>query len=76
MLPCVNKAIMTCGSQVVKWDALDATSSHLCHDLSGDALNYVGTATVARDLERLSSVLEGPDTPVCVCIWAIFVYLY
>jgi len=68
--------IVTRGSQIVKFYAMDATVSHLCHDLAGDALNYVSTATVARDLERLSAVLEGPDTPVCVCICVMFVILY
>jgi len=38
--------------------------AQLCVERMGDQLNYVGTATVARDLEYLSATLEGRDTPV------------
>ena len=38
--------------------------AQLCDDHSGETLRYVGTTTVVRDLEYLSSVVEGKDTPV------------
>jgi hypothetical protein len=50
--------------QVLKYDALEASVAHLCRDVSGDALDHVGTPSVVRDLERLSSMMEGADTPV------------
>lgn len=38
--------------------------SGLCEQYSGEILRHVGTATAVRDLEFLSSTLEGKDTPV------------
>ncbi|KAG8734351.1 hypothetical protein FRC12_018548 [Ceratobasidium sp. 428] len=50
--------------QVRKADAENAVIAELCLNRTGKALHHVGTATVARDLELLSRVIEGPETPV------------
>ena len=38
--------------------------AQLCDEHSGETLRHVGTTTVVPDLEYLSSVVEGKDTPV------------
>ncbi|QRV74200.1 Abhydrolase domain-containing protein [Ceratobasidium sp. AG-Ba] len=50
--------------QIRKADAENAVIAELCLNRTGEALRHVGTATVVRDLERLSQVIEGPETPV------------
>lgn len=45
-------------------DARNEAFARLCEKRSGDTLKYVGTATVVRDLERISSELEGEDTAI------------
>jgi hypothetical protein len=50
--------------QVRKADAENAVIAELCLNLTGEALRHVGTATVVRDLELLSRVIEGPEKPV------------
>ncbi|KZS94306.1 alpha/beta-hydrolase [Sistotremastrum niveocremeum HHB9708] len=51
-------------TQVRITEASDAVVAQLCYERSGETLRHVGTATVVRDLERISSVLEGPEEPV------------
>ncbi|KAG8693513.1 hypothetical protein FRC09_010457, partial [Ceratobasidium sp. 395] len=50
--------------QVRKTDAENAVTAELCLNRSGEALRYVGTDSVVRDLELLSRVIEGPEKPV------------
>ncbi|KAF8605942.1 alpha/beta-hydrolase [Ceratobasidium sp. AG-I] len=50
--------------QVRKADAENAALAELCLNRTGEALRHVGTATVVRDLELLSQVIEGPEKPV------------
>ncbi|KZT53796.1 alpha/beta-hydrolase [Calocera cornea HHB12733] len=51
--------------QVKLEDARNRALVELCVNRTGkEALSHMGTSTVVRDLERLSSVLEGKDTPV------------
>lgn len=50
--------------QVRKADAENAVIAELCLNRTGEALRHVGTATVVRDLELLSRVIEGPEKPV------------
>ena len=50
--------------QVRKADAENAVVAELCLNRTGEALRHVGTATVVRDLELLSRVIEGPEKPV------------
>ncbi|KAG8707413.1 hypothetical protein FRC09_001837 [Ceratobasidium sp. 395] len=50
--------------QVRKADAENAVIVELCLNRSGEALRYVGTDSVVRDLELLSRVIEGPEKPV------------
>ncbi|KZO93675.1 alpha/beta-hydrolase [Calocera viscosa TUFC12733] len=51
--------------QVKLEDARNRALVELCVNRTGrEALSHVGTSTVVRDLERLSSVLEGESTPV------------
>lgn len=38
--------------------------AELCHSRSGELLRHIGTATVVRDLEFMSSVLDGKDALV------------
>ncbi|CAE7232071.1 unnamed protein product [Rhizoctonia solani] len=47
--------------QVRKADAEKAVVAELCLNRTGEALRHVGTATVVRDLELLSRVIEGPE---------------
>ncbi|KZO93669.1 alpha/beta-hydrolase [Calocera viscosa TUFC12733] len=51
--------------QVKLEDARNRALVELCVNRTGrEALSHVGTSTVVRDLERLSSVLEGESTAV------------
>lgn len=45
-------------------DVRNAVYARNCQERSGDALKYVGTATVVRDLVRLHEELEGKDSPI------------
>ncbi|KAG9074210.1 hypothetical protein FRC06_010842, partial [Ceratobasidium sp. 370] len=58
----IDRAVYT--QQVRKADAENAAIAELCLNRTGEALRHVGTATVVRDLELLSRVIEGPETPV------------
>ncbi|KAG8680216.1 hypothetical protein FRC08_016451, partial [Ceratobasidium sp. 394] len=58
----IDRAVYT--QQVRKADAENAVVAELCLNRTGEALRHVGTATVVRDLELLSRVIEGPETPV------------
>ena len=51
-------------ASVRKADATNAALAKLCADTSGETLRHVGTASVVRDLEYLSRIIEGDDTPV------------
>lgn len=51
-------------ANVRRADARNAALAARCHEKSGEALNHVGTATVVRDLEYLSRVIQGEDVPV------------
>ncbi|KAF8522995.1 TAP-like protein-domain-containing protein [Gautieria morchelliformis] len=51
-------------ANVHKADATNAALAKLCSDTSGEALTHVGTVTVVRDLEYLSRIIEGDDSPV------------
>ncbi|KIJ55639.1 hypothetical protein M422DRAFT_774620 [Sphaerobolus stellatus SS14] len=46
-------------AQIRQEDARNAALVQRCHETSGELLKYVGTTTVARDLEYLSRVIEG-----------------
>lgn len=54
-------------SYVARSNAYDSLLAELCAKRTGDFLKYMHTANVARDLELLSSQIEGVDTPVYVC---------
>lgn len=58
----IDRAVYT--QQIRKTDAENAVIAELCLNRTGEALRHVGTATVVRDLELLSSVIEGPEKPV------------
>ncbi|CAE6402052.1 unnamed protein product [Rhizoctonia solani] len=55
----VDRAVYA--QQVRKADAENAVIAQLCLNRTGEALRHVGTATVVRDLELLSRVIEGPE---------------
>ncbi|KAF8757709.1 TAP-like protein [Rhizoctonia solani] len=55
----VDRAVYT--QQVRKADAENAVIAQLCLNRTGEGLRHVGTATVVRDLELLSRVIEGPE---------------
>lgn len=55
-------AVLTTG--VRRADAENAALARLCIEKSGETLKHVGTATVVRDLEFLSRIIEGDRTPV------------
>ena len=52
--------------QVTQWDARIKMAGTLCQKNAVETLGHMDSATVARDLERLSSVLAGPQVPMCV----------
>ena len=58
----IDLAVFT--ANVRKADATNAVLAKLCTDTSGETLSHVGTATVVRDLEYLSRIIEGDDAPV------------
>ncbi|KAF8586360.1 hypothetical protein K439DRAFT_1659729 [Ramaria rubella] len=45
-------------------DAINAALAKLCAETSGETLRHVGTATVVRDLEYMSRIIEGENEPV------------
>ena len=47
-------------------EALYKTQFAICGQNMGDALRYMGTTTVARDIDFLASRLDGPDSLMCV----------
>lgn len=51
-------------ANVRRADARNAALAQRCHEMSGEILKHVGTATVVRDLEYLSRVIQGEDTPI------------
>lgn len=51
-------------AQVRLVDAKAAVVAELCDERSQDTLNFVGTATVVRDMDRLFRALEGDDEPI------------
>ncbi|CAE7232063.1 unnamed protein product [Rhizoctonia solani] len=55
----VDRAVYA--QQIRKADAENAAIAELCLDRAGEALRHVGTATVVRDLELLSRIIEGPE---------------
>ncbi|KAF8677373.1 alpha/beta hydrolase fold [Rhizoctonia solani] len=55
----VDRAVYA--QQVRKADAENAVIAQLCLNRTGEGLRHVGTATVVRDLELLSRVIEGPE---------------
>jgi hypothetical protein len=58
----IDLAVFT--AYIRKADATNAALAKLCADTSGETLRHVGTATVVRDLEYLSRIIEGDDAPV------------
>ncbi|KAK7030376.1 hypothetical protein VNI00_014120 [Paramarasmius palmivorus] len=44
--------------------SLKRAQGGICRDSMGDELAYMGSATVARDVEFMSRVLDGKDTPI------------
>ncbi|KAG8750525.1 hypothetical protein FRC12_012841 [Ceratobasidium sp. 428] len=62
--------------QVRKTDAENAVTAELCLNRSGEALRYVGTDSVVRDLELLSRVIEGPEKPVNFWGFRYFVNMF
>lgn len=58
----VDLAVFT--ANIHRADAANAALAKLCIETSGDTLKHVGTATVVRDLEYLSRIIEGDDAPV------------
>ncbi|KAL7411374.1 TAP-like protein-domain-containing protein [Mrakia frigida] len=44
--------------------ALKEVEFTLCAQKMGTELDYMGTSTVVRDIERMSAVLDGPDAPI------------
>lgn len=58
----IDLAVFT--ANIRKADASNAALAKLCADTSGDTLSHVGTATVVRDLEYLSRIIEGESVPV------------
>ena len=44
--------------------ALVAAQYRLCGERLGDELRYVGTATVARDLDYMAALFDGPNAPM------------
>lgn len=46
--------------------ALKETQAELCRKNMGDDLRYMGTATVVRDIDFMSQVIEGEDEKMCV----------
>ncbi|KAF8518940.1 Alpha/Beta hydrolase protein [Hysterangium stoloniferum] len=51
-------------ANVRRADASNAALAKLCAETSGETLKHVGTATVVRDMEYLSRVIEGDDAPI------------
>jgi hypothetical protein len=40
-----------------------------CSERTGEAIAFMGTEFIARDLEYLSRLIEGEDTPInCMCL--------
>lgn len=58
----IDLAVFT--ANVRRADAINAALAKRCADTSGDTLRHVGTATVVRDLEYLSRIIEGDNAPV------------
>ncbi|KAF8605941.1 alpha/beta-hydrolase [Ceratobasidium sp. AG-I] len=58
----IDRAVYT--QQALKADAENAVIAELCLNRTGETLRYFGTASVVRDLELLSRVIEGPEKPV------------
>ncbi|KAH7093915.1 TAP-like protein-domain-containing protein [Auriculariales sp. MPI-PUGE-AT-0066] len=50
--------------QLRAWDARLRLAGELCAKNGGSVMRYMDTGTVARDLEQLSSVISGPNTPI------------
>ncbi|KAG8748339.1 hypothetical protein FRC10_005886 [Ceratobasidium sp. 414] len=70
----IDRAVYT--QQVRRADAENAVIAELCLNRAGEALRHVGTATVVRDLELLSQVIEGPETPVNFWGFRYFVNMF
>ena len=49
-------------SQQREAEALYKTQFAICGQNMGDALRYMGTTTVARDIDFIASRLDGPDS--------------
>jgi hypothetical protein len=58
----IDLAVFTASTR--RADAINAALAKLCAETSGETLRHVGTATVVRDLEYLSRIIEGNDAPV------------
>lgn len=44
--------------------ALQQAEFEKCRDSMGDEIRHMGTATVVRDIERMSHVLDGPEAKI------------
>lgn len=44
--------------------AMQQAEFQKCEEAMGDQLRFMSTSTVVRDIEEMSRVLEGPDTPI------------
>lgn len=42
-------------------DALTQTQYEMCKESMGDQMKYMGTTSVARDVDFITTALEGPD---------------
>lgn len=47
-------------------DALTQAQFELCDENMGDALKYLSSTSVARDVDYITTVIEGPDALMCV----------
>ncbi|KAG9124405.1 hypothetical protein FRC07_011734 [Ceratobasidium sp. 392] len=70
----VDRAVYA--QQVRKADAEYEVIAKLCLNRTGEALRHVGTASVVRDLELLSRVIEGPGKAVNFWGFRYFVNMF
>lgn len=47
--------------------AVKEAHAHLCGEMMGNELKYMGTATVVRDIDFMSRVIEGEDEKMYAC---------
>lgn len=62
-IPEARKRLVT---QHKEADALYQTQFHICGATMGEQLRYMGTSTVARDIDFITTQLEGPDALMSV----------